>query len=90
MAKFEKVLLWSIFITMALTLACVSVVWPLAYCWFMGTVGSAVILMGGMVLVGSLASSGSMFDAIIAFHVMKAVFEVIGAIFSGLANASKS
>lgn len=68
---------------------CIFAISPLAYMWIVGTVGSLVVLGGGMVACGSLCSNGSFWDAYIAMKIMEATFQVIGAIFCAMAEASK-
>ena len=85
----DVVIGWGLVLCVAGMLVCLSVLAPLAYLWVMGVTACVAITLGTAVVSGSLMTSGSFLDGMVAYYIMRAAFEVVGAILCGLAKASE-
>lgn len=86
---FDTFLIWTMIVSVAILAGCISVLFPLAYLWIVGTVGIIATFGVTVGLAASMFSDGGIFGFLCAGEIIKGGFYVIGAILAGLAEASK-
>lgn len=83
---FNVVLGWTITACLTVLAMLTAITCPLAYCWFCGLLTCFGIGLGTIVIVGKMGPGACFF---IGPDFISGAVEVIGAILSGLANASR-